>query len=205
VQPAPLTITANTQTMLLHGTVPALTASYSGFVGGDSAAVLTTQPSCTTTATSSSPVGSYPITCSGALAPNYSSSYVAGTLSVLYAWSGYSQPINDPAAGSTPMSVFKAGSTVPAKFQLKDANGAIVQAASLPTFSVSAPQSCSAGAVDESVSTASGDTGTTYRWDSTSQQYIYNYHTSNALAGQCQFIRATLDDGSTHSVYVGDK
>ena len=33
-------------------------------------------------ATSSSPVGSYPVTCSGAAAANYTFSYVAGSLSV---------------------------------------------------------------------------------------------------------------------------
>jgi hypothetical protein len=206
VSPAPLVITATTQSMLLHGSIPILTAGYSGFVNGDTASALITPPACTTTATSSSPVGSYPITCSGAVDPNYAISYQPGTLSVLYnKWSGFSQPINDPAAGSTPMSVFKAGSTVPVKFQLTDANGAVVQASTLPTFSVSAPQPCSAGAVDESVSTASGDTGTTYRWDSTGQQYLYNDKTMSTLSGQCQFIRATLDDGTTHSVYVGYK
>jgi hypothetical protein len=115
------------------------------------------------------------------------------------------QPINDPAAGSTPMSVFKAGSTVPVKFQLKDASGAVVQAGSLPTFSVAAAPGCTPGTVDESVSTTTGDTSATYRWDSTAQQYIYNYKTASTLAGQCQYIRATLDDGTTHSVLVGYK
>jgi hypothetical protein len=40
--------------------------SYAGFVNGETAASLTTQPTCSTTATSSSPVGSYPSSCSGA-------------------------------------------------------------------------------------------------------------------------------------------
>jgi hypothetical protein len=205
INPAPLTITASNQTMLLHSAVPTLTASYSGFVNGETASALTTPPTCTTTATSSSAVGSYPITCSGAVDPNYAISYQPGALSVLYKWSGFGQPINDPAAGSTSMSVFKAGSTVAVKFQLKDANGAVVQAGSLPTFSVSAPQPCAAGSVDETASTVSGDTGTTYRWDGTAQQYSYNDKTSSALSGQCQVIRATLDDGTTHSVQVGFK
>jgi hypothetical protein len=50
VSPAVLTITARSPTMLLHGTVPAITPSYSGFVNGDSAASHTTPPTCTTTA-----------------------------------------------------------------------------------------------------------------------------------------------------------
>ncbi len=79
---APLTITANNQNMVYGGALPAFTAGYSGFVGGDSAASLTTAPTCTTTATSSSPAGQYASTCSGAVDPNYSISYVPGTLTI---------------------------------------------------------------------------------------------------------------------------
>jgi hypothetical protein len=81
----PLTITAPSATMTYGGTVPALTPTYSGFVNGDTAASLTTAPTCTTTATSTSPVGTYPVTCSGAVDPNYSFTYVAGTLTIAIA------------------------------------------------------------------------------------------------------------------------
>ena len=47
--------------------LPTLTASYSGFVNGDSAASLTTQPTLATIATAASSVGSYAITVSGRL------------------------------------------------------------------------------------------------------------------------------------------
>ena len=83
VSPAPLVITASSATMSFGGTVPAITPSYSGFVPGNSAASLATQPQCTTTATSASNVGSYPTTCSGAMDPNYSISYQASTLKVV--------------------------------------------------------------------------------------------------------------------------
>jgi MBG domain (YGX type) len=43
---------------------------------------LGTNPTCTTTATSSSPVGTYPITCSGAEGVGYSFTYVNGTLTI---------------------------------------------------------------------------------------------------------------------------
>ena len=42
--------------MTYGGSVPTITAGYSGFVNGDSASSLTTKPTCSTTATSSSPV-----------------------------------------------------------------------------------------------------------------------------------------------------
>ncbi len=82
VIPAPLVITANNQAKVYGQANPALTVSYSGFVNGDTSASLTTRPTVTTTATTTSPVGSYAITASGAVDPNYTISYVAGTLTI---------------------------------------------------------------------------------------------------------------------------
>ena len=84
VTTAPLTITANNQTKVYGAPVPTLTASYSGFVNGDTPLSLTTQPTLSTTATMASSVAGspYAITASGAASSNYTISYVAGTLSV---------------------------------------------------------------------------------------------------------------------------
>lgn len=82
VTKAALTITADNESKVYGQAVPALALSYSGFVNGNTPAVLTSQPVASTTATASSNVGSYPITVSGAAAANYSISYVAGTLQV---------------------------------------------------------------------------------------------------------------------------
>jgi hypothetical protein len=51
-------------------------------VNGDSADSLTTPPTCSSAATSTSPVGSYPSTCNGAVDANYVISYVAGVVRV---------------------------------------------------------------------------------------------------------------------------
>jgi hypothetical protein len=85
VSPAgPLTVTASNGTMTFGGTPPTITPSYSGFVNGDSPANLTTPPTCSTTATSTSLPGNYPSTCSGAVDANYSAiSYVSGTVTVV--------------------------------------------------------------------------------------------------------------------------
>ncbi len=82
VNPAPLVISAKNQSKVYGQANPALTVSYSGFVNGDTSAELTTLPTVTTTATTTSPVGSYAITASGAVDPNYTISYVAGTLTI---------------------------------------------------------------------------------------------------------------------------
>ncbi|HZW92194.1 MAG TPA: choice-of-anchor D domain-containing protein [Candidatus Eremiobacteraceae bacterium] len=82
VAAAPLTITASSGSMTYGGTVPTITPIYSGLVNGDTAAS-PTPPNCTTTATSTSLPGNYPSTCSGAVDPNYTISYVPGTVTVL--------------------------------------------------------------------------------------------------------------------------
>ena len=105
VGPVTLTITASNGTMVEGGTPPTITPIYSGWVDGDSAASLTTAPTCTTTATSSSPVGTYPSSCTGAVDPNYTIDYVPGTVTVT------AQPILTITASSGTM-VF--GDPVPA-------------------------------------------------------------------------------------------
>ena len=64
------------------GPPPALTASYSGFVNGDTSSSLATAPTLGTAATATSPPGSYPITVGAAVDANYSITYVDGTLTI---------------------------------------------------------------------------------------------------------------------------
>ena len=82
VTPAALTITADNQSNVYGAALPTLTASYSGFVNGDTSASLSTAPTLATTATAASHVGSYTITASGAVDTDYTISYVGGTLTV---------------------------------------------------------------------------------------------------------------------------
>jgi RHS repeat-associated protein len=82
ITPAALTVSADPQTMVYGGTLPAFTASYTGFVNGDSVTSLTALPTLSTSATAASPVGTYSINVSGAVDPNYAISYVAGTLTI---------------------------------------------------------------------------------------------------------------------------
>jgi MBG domain (YGX type) len=82
VGPAPLTVTADNKAMSLGSPLPTLTVSYAGFVNGDNASNLTTNPTITTTANSSSPAGAYPITASDAQDPNYFFTYLPGTLTI---------------------------------------------------------------------------------------------------------------------------
>ncbi len=82
VTPAALTIAANNATKAYGAPLPAFTATYTGFVNGDTPASLTGALACTTTATVASPAGTYPINCSGQTSANYTIIYTPGTLTV---------------------------------------------------------------------------------------------------------------------------
>jgi len=84
VNQAPLTITADDQSKAYGAALPTLTASYSGFVNGDTPSSLDTLPTLSTSASAASHVAGspYAITAGGAAGSNYSISYVAGNLTV---------------------------------------------------------------------------------------------------------------------------
>jgi subtilisin-like proprotein convertase family protein len=79
---APLSIAVNDTNKVYGDALPALTASYSGFVHGDTVASLDTAVTLATTAAASSPVGTYAITATGAVDANYNITHVDGNLTV---------------------------------------------------------------------------------------------------------------------------
>jgi hypothetical protein len=85
INKASLKITADDKSKVYGSANPALTMSYSGFVYGETSAVLTSKPSISTAATATSNVGSYPIILSGGSADNYTISLVNATLTVTQA------------------------------------------------------------------------------------------------------------------------
>ena len=77
-----LTVTANDAIKAYGQANPAFTATYNGFVNGDTPDTLTGALSFSTVATAASPVGAYAITPSGLSSSNYAISFVSGTLTV---------------------------------------------------------------------------------------------------------------------------
>ena len=82
VNKAPLTMTANDKTMTYGGKVPTLDAKYGGLKNSETQPVWNTKPKYSTTATSESKVGAYPITISNADAKNYQLTVNEGTMTV---------------------------------------------------------------------------------------------------------------------------
>ncbi|MGC8513552.1 MAG: MBG domain-containing protein, partial [Acidimicrobiales bacterium] len=87
VSPAEASVTASSGSFTYGGTPPVITASFSGLVDGDTAGSLAAVTSCSTTATSVSPPGSYPSSCS-VKDPNYTFGYSDGVVRVLAAPAG---------------------------------------------------------------------------------------------------------------------
>ncbi|RYE22106.1 MAG: hypothetical protein EOP51_14020 [Sphingobacteriales bacterium] len=83
VAKANLTIKADHKTKFETLPNPALTATYTGFVLGETPAVLLTPAVLTTTAVTSSAPGNYPITVSGATSNNYNIVFINDSLTVL--------------------------------------------------------------------------------------------------------------------------
>ncbi|MBY0451295.1 MAG: filamentous hemagglutinin N-terminal domain-containing protein [Cyanobacteria bacterium] len=82
IDPAALTITADSFNRTYGSSNPSFTASYSGFVLGQNSSNLTGSLSLSTPATNATNVGSYGITPSGFTSSNYAISYVPGTLTI---------------------------------------------------------------------------------------------------------------------------
>jgi hypothetical protein len=126
------------------------------------------------------------------------------TLPHPYRFTGFLQPINDTAVNPAQgLSVFKGGNTIPVKFQLMNASGTPIQAKTLPLWLTPQKLSAMNASVDESSYTDSGTSGSTFKWDSVSKQYIYNWNTKGFMTGYWYRLYAKLDDGTIQGVIVG--
>ncbi len=133
VGPAGLTVTANNASRAYGSANPAFTANITGFVNGDTAAVVSGAPSFTTPATAGSPVGNYAIVPAlGTLsAANYQfTSFINGALTV-----GQATPIiawTNPApltyGTSLSSNQLDATASVPGSFGYTPTNGTVLNA-----------------------------------------------------------------------------
>lgn len=186
------TVTPNP--VLLHGSATAVagaTDAISGIASQSCGAVTTNT------------VGSHSVNCTATdLAGNTANK--DANYNVNYKFDGFLQPINDTAHQiGLATSIFKGGSTIPAKFQLKDANGNVVQATVAPQWIGYIKGSPTTASVDESAYTDAATGGSTYRYDASAQQYIYNWSTKGVTSGFYYKIGVKFDDGNTYFVNLG--
>ena len=116
------------------------------------------------------------------------------TVTVTAAWSNVLQPVN--ADGS---SIFKLGSTVPVKFQLTGASAGISNLSG--RLYLQRTGAGATGTVLEAISTSNATTGNLFRYDATSNQYVFNLGTKTLSAGTYQ-LRVDLGDGVLRTVNI---
>ena len=84
IKQAALTVGVQNASITEGEALPTFVLTYNGFRNGDTeATAFTTMPQASTTATSASTPGTYPITVSGGSSKNYALSYTAGTLTIV--------------------------------------------------------------------------------------------------------------------------
>ncbi len=121
---------------------------------------------------------------------------------VIYRVDGFAQPINDPSlVPNATRSIFKAGSTVPVKFQVKRADGAVVHPISAPQWLAPVKGSGPSTAPNEPATFDEATPGTQFK--STNDGWHYNWKTPKSAAGFWYTVGARLDDGTVRTVVIG--
>ncbi|HYS96905.1 MAG TPA: YDG domain-containing protein, partial [Candidatus Dormibacteraeota bacterium] len=203
-----IAIKADDKTKLLASADPPLTYTVmSGMLAaGDSWAGALTRDSGETVGSHAIKQGTLTVT-DGNSGNNYAIGFTGGTFQILYAGSGTCagdaghvvlQPINIDGT-----SVFKQGSTVPAKFRVCDANGKSIGDPGVVQSFVATYMAGASTGVNEAIVSTTPDTA--FRWDASGQQWIFNVSTKNLSANRTYIYVITLNDGSTITFRFGLK
>jgi hypothetical protein len=113
ITPAALTVTANNTTKVQGSVNPPFSSVISGFVGGETSAVLIGTLDHSTLATTASPAGNYAVTPFGLSSANYTISFVDGILNVTPSTTPPITPPSPTPLGATNLSVLDGSLTRP--------------------------------------------------------------------------------------------
>ncbi|HXF51919.1 MAG TPA: PKD domain-containing protein [Dehalococcoidia bacterium] len=124
-------------------------------------------------------------------------------VTIQVAFYGFLQPLNDPAVSTNTPSVWKKGSNIPIKFQLRDANGMPIPDALAEAIVAQCPSGGGAriavakvngglifATEAETSSSPTADGGVCFRYDASADQFIYNVGTKTAFYSTSYQYRA---------------
>jgi probable HAF family extracellular repeat protein len=184
---APLTVTANDASKLLGAPNPAFAASYTGFVAGETPAILSGTLTFATAGTVSSPVGRYAITPSGLSSPNYDIHYVDGTLTITY----------NICVGFDQTRAARAGSVIPIKLDLCSASGIGSPSPSVVLKTKTLVKLSSTASTDvQDAGDANPDSDFRY----VGPGYIFNLQTTGLTTGTWDLVFTVTGDPLEHDV-----
>jgi len=154
-------------------------------------------PTCSNSPGSTFPLGATKVTCTAQDADGQvgSASFtVRVDVQAASAGGFYLQPVNNDGS-----SIFKLGSTIPVKFKLTGPSASITTLAAILTLAKISNQVT--GTFVEAISSGAANAGNAYRYDASTQQYIFNLSTKALTAGTWD-LQTDLGDGVPHTVRV---
>ncbi|MBZ5540581.1 MAG: Ig-like domain repeat protein [Acidobacteriia bacterium] len=197
----PTTVTFSV-TVVAPGTgTPTGTVTASDGAGASCTATLPAT-SCSLTSTA---IGSHTLTATYSGDSNFAGSSGTSTvqLTVTYAFTGFLSPLSVAGTFSSPTysGTANLGSAVPIKWQLRDGNGNYVSSlSSLNSMQAIFNTACAGvptGQIYVLYAPTLGATGnSTFRYDTTNNQFIFNWDTSNVTPAGCYTIVVQLSDQS---------
>ena len=121
------------------------------------------------------------------------------TVTVNFGWNGFFAPVDNNGV----LNMIKGGQSVPMKWNIPDGSGGWISSLGVVSSVKQATVTCASNApVDEIEAPTSG--ATSLRYDTTANQYIYNWQ-SPKPAGTCYKVTVNLTDGSARSAMFKTK
>ena len=154
---------------------------------------------CTPTSGSTFAPGTTTVTCSTTDAAGNTTSG-SFTVTVSFGWNGFFAPVDNNGT----VNVIKAGQSVPLKWNVPNGSGGWISSLAIVSSVKQTTVACQSGATaDEIEAPTSG--ATSLRYDTTANQYIYNWQSPKTPVGSCYKLSVNLTDGTSRTALFRTK
>ncbi len=184
-----LTVPANISTgaTSASGAVVSYTATATDLVDGP------VTPDCTPVSGSTFAPGATTVTCTATDAHDNTSAAQTFTVTVSFSFNGFFAPVDNGGVLNT----IKGGQSVPLKWAIPNGSGGFIGSLAVVDRVTQAKFTCTAGAPTDPIEAPTSG-ATSLRYDTTANQYIYNWQSPKG-ASNCYKVTVHLTDGSSKS------